>query len=184
MRKKTKSKKVAKKKPAKRKAGKKPQGRPKKYNASYVKQARVAARHGAADNQLAELFCVAPSRIVDWKIKYPEFAEAIEEGRAEFDTGQVELSLRQQALPHDEVTEIRELRGRNTKKDPKGRKMTTTGERRKKKVVNVHAAVTVLKADKPEKYGDTIKLPDVSDVLKDLLKEIGSGGSGLPISER
>ncbi len=86
-------------------------GRPKKYDPAYAKQAREACKFGANDVQLAKLFGVAgESSIRAWKLKYPKFAKAIREGREAFDIGAVELSLFQQALPHDEVTLIYELR--------------------------------------------------------------------------
>lgn len=159
--------KVKKKKPNKRATR---QGRPSKYNATYVAQAKECARNNLNDTQIAKILGVAPSRIVDWKIKYPDFAEAIREGRAEYDTGEVELSFRQQALPHDEVMQIHELRDRGRGKK---RKMTLVGKRVKKNIVNVHAAEKVLKVEMPEKYGDRVKigvdaqsLADVAAIMK------------------
>lgn len=166
--------KTVKKKKAKKskRQARKPRGRPKKYNAAYVKQAHAAARNNLTDKQLAELFGVEASTVAKWKVAHSDFAEAIEEGRAEFATGQVELSFRQQALPHDEVTQLYELRGKDTK-TKKNRKMTLVGKRVKKDAVNVHAAERVLKAEMPEKYGDKVKvgvdaqsLADIAAIMK------------------
>ena len=128
-------------------------GRPKKYDPAYAKQAREACKFGASDAQLAKLFGVGASTISGWKLKYPKFAKAIQEGRAALEAGEVELSLRQQALPHDEVKNIHELRGRGRNK-----KMMLVSRHVKKNVVNIRAIERVLKAEMPEKYGDKLKL--------------------------
>lgn len=137
---------------AKKKAGKK-MGPPVKYHASFANQAKLACQRGASDTDLAKLFGVTRQTIREWRLKYEKFEQAIKEGREAFATGEVEVNFRRQALPHDEIVEIHELKGRG-----KNRKMTLTGKRIKKDVVNTHAGERVLKAEKPDKYGDKMDL--------------------------
>ena len=153
------------KKAKKNKVGSKHPGRPERYNASYADQARKACKNGFNDKQLAEMFGVANKSVIyKWKQKHPEFAKAIRKGREKFAAGEVELSFRQLALPHDEVTQIHELRGRG-----KRRKMTLVAERVKKKVVNIRAAERVLKTHMPEKYGDKPAVGVNAESIVDIL---------------
>ena len=99
------AKKSAKKKPAKPKAGRKTE-----YKLAYVKIALKFCEDGHfSDRALAKRFDVDPKTIANWKQTHPKFAEAIKEGIWAFDNGQIEMSLRQQAQPHDEVTIREEL---------------------------------------------------------------------------
>lgn len=153
-------------------------GRPTKFKKIFVEQAKQAARNAMADKQIADILGVSPAIIVKWKIEHPEFGEAIREGREELELGNVELSLRQQALPHDEVTQRFELKGRKTKKNPQGRKLTMVGKSVKKNVANVHAAEKILKAEMPKKYGDKVELsvPKPVKVDPELIKACRDAG--------
>ena len=156
------------KKATKNKVSSKRPGRPERYDASYAAQARKACKNGLNDGQLAQLFGVANRSVIyKWKQKHPKFARAIKEGRAAFDIGAVERSLLQQALPHDEVTQLHELRGRGEKQ-----KMTLTGQRVKKNVVNIRAAEKVLKTYMPEKYGDKVAADVRAESIVDILAKV------------
>jgi hypothetical protein len=52
-------------------------GRPTKYRKPYAAQARKLCLLGATDIQLAEFFEVSESTISLWKVKHPEFSEAV-----------------------------------------------------------------------------------------------------------
>ncbi len=63
-----------------------PGGRPSKYDEAFVLKAEELARLGATDVEMAEYFHVAPSTFADWKVKYPEFSEAIKAGKLPSDS--------------------------------------------------------------------------------------------------
>lgn len=70
---------------------KKKNGRPLLYKEDYVRQARIACEElGATDKKLAKLFGVSVDSIHDWKIRYPEFKQAIIEGKDVFNTATAE----------------------------------------------------------------------------------------------
>jgi hypothetical protein len=61
-------------------------GRPTKYKPEYAEIARkLCAQCGFIDLQLAQWFKVNIDTIYQWKIKHPEFAEALKVGKAETD---------------------------------------------------------------------------------------------------
>lgn len=88
-----------------------PAGRPTKYKPEYAEQARKLCGLGATDAQLADFFDVAISTICLWKVKYPEFSEAISVPKEVADS-RVEQSLYRRAMgyEHDEV-DIRVVNG-------------------------------------------------------------------------
>jgi len=135
---------------AKKKA-KNDNGRPSKYKAAYAQQAATVCELGASDAKLAKLFGVTRSTIFEWYSKYPKFNEAVRKARAALAAGQVERSLIQQALPHDEVTQYHQLKGRG-----RNRKMTLVATKTVKNKVSVPAAERVLKSAMPDKYGDKL----------------------------
>lgn len=92
-----KAKKVAAKKavqgaPAKKGAG----GRPSKYKPEFAKQAKFLADKGCTDPEVAAFFEVALSTVSLWKLKHPEFSEALRLGKAEADS-RVERALFERA---------------------------------------------------------------------------------------
>lgn len=92
-----KAKKVAAKKavqgtPAKKGAG----GRPSKYKPEFAKQAKFLADKGCTDLEVAAFFEVALSTVSLWKLKHPEFSEALRLGKAEADS-RVERALFERA---------------------------------------------------------------------------------------
>jgi hypothetical protein len=72
-------------------------GRASKFEDIFVHQAKLLARRGADDNELAEFFDVSVRTIFNWRRAYPEFAEATKVGRADADD-RVERSLYERAV--------------------------------------------------------------------------------------
>jgi hypothetical protein len=128
-------------------------GRPDKYDESMAERAGEMAECGYSDRAMWSKLGIEQRTFYNYKKEHKVFAKAIEDGRRRLVDNDIEPSYMQQAIPHDEVVELRELRGRGKKK-----KMTTVGERVHKDVVNVLAAEKILKVHKPEKYGDKLQL--------------------------
>lgn len=64
----------------------KPTGRPPVYSDTFVEQARVACSDlGATDIKLAKMFGVSKNCIYDWKRKHPDFKQAIQDGKDQYD---------------------------------------------------------------------------------------------------
>jgi len=89
-------------KPAAKKAATQPQGkkgaggRPSKYKPEFAKQAKFLADKGCTDPEVATFFEVALSTVSLWKLKHPEFSEALRLGKAEADS-RVERALFERA---------------------------------------------------------------------------------------
>jgi uncharacterized protein YjcR len=61
-------------------------GRPSKYKSEYAEIAKkLCAKCAFTDTQLADWFEVSVRTINEWKLKHPEFAEALKVGKAETD---------------------------------------------------------------------------------------------------
>jgi transposase len=86
--------------------GSKPQqvGRPSKYKDEYASQAEKFCKLGATDEQLADFFEVDVSTISEWKLKYPEFSEALRKGKMVADALVAE-SLFQRAIGYEHDSE-------------------------------------------------------------------------------
>lgn len=80
--------------------------RPTKYKPEYAKQAAVACKLGATDQDLAELFDVSRSTLSLWKIEFPEFSDALKDAKEVADV-RVERALYQKAVgyshPEDDI---------------------------------------------------------------------------------
>lgn len=80
--------------------------RPTKYKPEYAKQAAVACKLGATDQDLAELFDVSRSTINLWKIEFSEFSDALKDAKEVADI-RVERALYQKAVgyshPEDDI---------------------------------------------------------------------------------
>lgn len=62
------------------------EGRPSKYNPDKMpERARRLALLGLPDTELAETFNINIETLYDWKLKYPAFSNAIEEGKIDAD---------------------------------------------------------------------------------------------------
>lgn len=79
-------------------------GRPSTYRARYAAAAAILARNGASDAQLADFFGVPQSTIHRWKIRYPSFRKAIEDGNEAL-TPWVERSLAHRAMGYTHDSE-------------------------------------------------------------------------------
>ncbi len=62
-----------------------PAGRPTKYLARYVKEARGLCKLGATDEVLSDYFNVTISTITLWKKEHPEFSAAIAKAKVDAD---------------------------------------------------------------------------------------------------
>lgn len=71
-------------------------GRPSKYRAEYARQAALLGRKGCTDPEVAEFFAVAVSTVALWKLKHPEFSDALKLSKAEADE-RVERALFERA---------------------------------------------------------------------------------------
>lgn len=61
-------------------------GRPSKYKPEYAETAsKLCARLGFTDEQLADWFEIGIRTLHEWKLKHPDFAEALKVGKAETD---------------------------------------------------------------------------------------------------
>ena len=60
---------------------KKPRGRPSAYKEEYCKQAYKLCLLGAKDTQLADFFNVSEQTLNAWKNQYPDFLEALKDGK-------------------------------------------------------------------------------------------------------
>lgn len=88
-----------------------PAGRPTAYKPDYVEQAKKLSKMGATDAEMAEFFGVAISTLNLWKVKHPEFSEALSIGK-EIADNRVVNSLYQRAMgySHPDV-DIRVVEG-------------------------------------------------------------------------
>jgi hypothetical protein len=134
-------------------------GRPTDYKEEYNEQAEKLCKLGATDKELADFFEVAESTIYEWKIKNPEFSEAVKKGKIIADA-EVANSFHKRAVgyQYDEVT--------FEKLDNKvNLEITSAGDIKqddsyKKKVVtkeippDAGAALNWLKNRQPEKWRD------------------------------
>lgn len=129
-----------------------------KYDKSFAKRAeRYCARYNATDKDLAAEFNVTERTINGWKRKYPHFRRSVNRGR-EHTKEHIEYTLRQLAMPHDEVIEHKELQGEGEEA-----KLVTVSQKIRKGVVNVSAAMKVLAADDPERFGNKVNIGGQED---------------------
>lgn len=80
--------------------------RPSKYKLEFAKQAAVACKLGATDQDLSELFSVSRSTVNLWKIEFLEFSDALKDAKTVADA-RVERALYQKAVgyshPEDDI---------------------------------------------------------------------------------
>lgn len=90
-------------------------GQPSPYREEYCKQARVLARRGATDADLAEAFDVCLRTIFNWRAAHPEFAEACKVGKDAADD-EAERSLYSRVRGYDyEAEEVFCYKGQITR---------------------------------------------------------------------
>lgn len=74
------------------------EGRPSKYNAEFHPMlAESLANQGAIDKTIAGKFKISTVTLIEWKKKYPEFANALKRGKSEPDS-KVQNALYKNAL--------------------------------------------------------------------------------------
>ena len=92
-----------------------PGGRPTKYKPEMVEQAKKLCGLGATDAELADFFKVSIASISLWKTVYPEFSEALIDGKAVADK-RVVSALYHKAIGYShEETDIRVVNGKVVK---------------------------------------------------------------------
>lgn len=81
-------------------------GRPSKFKTEFIEQAKNYATLGATDEQMALFFEVHLSTFYEWKVKHPEFREALIVSKGVYDS-QIERSLAERARgyshPEDKI---------------------------------------------------------------------------------
>lgn len=84
---------------------------PKGYAADFPELGRKLALLGATDEEIAGVFGVSPTAIAEWKVAYPEFAQALTDGKRKADASVADrLFQRAMGYEHDEV-DIRVVAG-------------------------------------------------------------------------
>ena len=125
-----------------------------KFERGFIARILKYAAHGATNKEMAEYLGVTEQTFYNWIKEYPEFARALEEVDRSRAAGEVEKAYFKQALPHDEVVEIHELKGRG-----KRAKMKLVGKRIAKNVVSKKAAKDILQAYKSDRYSEKLQIP-------------------------
>lgn len=122
--------------------------RPTKYRDSFPIIARAMCRIGAKDEDLAKAFEVKVRTIYRWEKKYPEFCQALKEGKAKVDA-EVEDSLLKRAMGYEyEETKIIGRKGKN------GDTIERVEKTRKQVAPDVLAAIFWLKNRRPDLWRD------------------------------
>lgn len=88
---------MASKKKAQAKKSSRGRGRPSKLSDEIIEQTFKLCLLGATDEELADFFKVARSTINNWKLKHPEFLDALKRGKEKADA-EVADALRNRAL--------------------------------------------------------------------------------------
>ena len=146
-----------------------------KFERGFIARILKYAAHGATNKEMAEYLGVTEQTFYNWIREYPEFARALEEADRSRAAGEVEKAYFKQALPHDEVVEIHELKGRG-----KREKMKLVGKRVAKNAVNTHAARNILQAYKSDRYSEKLQIPGGVNLkinIKPLGKNSADGGT-------
>jgi hypothetical protein len=73
-----------------------------KFDRTICKRAKLLCLLGATDAQMAKIFGVADSTWSDWKVKHPELAQALHDGKYEADA-KVAVSLYQRATGYRHI---------------------------------------------------------------------------------
>jgi len=98
-------------------------GRPSDYSPDILPTVAELALAGATDQEIADSIGVDRSTYYRWRIRYPEFRDAIKEGKPEADRKVID-SLYTKALAGDTTAQIFWLKNRQSK-DWKDRKEIT-----------------------------------------------------------
>jgi len=148
-------------------------GQPTKYKHTYNRQALVLAEKGFTDKDVAEIFSVTEQTINNWKKKFPQFFESLKKGKDIADQKVVQ-SLYQRALGYSHPdTHISNHQGHITKTNII-----------KHYAPDTTACIFWLKNRDKENWRDVQERKHgITDALADLIREVSSSGSGIPIDE-
>lgn len=136
-------------------------GQPTKYKPEYCEQGYKLCLLGAIDTEMADFFGVAESTFHDWKLKHPEFKEALQRGKMVADANVASrLYERATGYSHPE-TKIATYEGQ----------ITDTKEVTKHYPPDSTSAIFWLKNRQPQKWRDktetSVTLNDDFDSLMD-----------------
>jgi hypothetical protein len=132
-------------------------GQPTKFRQAFIEEAeRVCEQEGFTDKQLAQHFKVGSGTIGNWKRSYPEFAQAVREGKSRFDTDVVENQLLKKIMGG-------EYEERHYERNSQGRRVLT------RVVIKMQdpdtlAMIFWLKNRNPARWGDRKKNDHSGDV--------------------
>ena len=119
-----------------------------KYDESFPKKAGIYAKAGDHDGEIADQLGICPATFYNYKRQYPEFAEALESGRA-MPEMQVEDSLLELAMGLCYVNTVVQY--------PGGKEVKTVRQR----PPDVRAMIHWL--EKNKQYGDDYVLPEIAE---------------------
>lgn len=136
--------------------------RPSKYKPEFVEQARKLCLLGATDQEMADFFEVTVSTLNLWKLRHPEFSEALKAGKEAADN-RVERSLFQQAIGYEQ-DEVKIFM-------PANAEAPVYAPFRAKVAPNVTAAIFWLKNRRKAEWRDKVEVEHgLDDNLADALK--------------
>lgn len=150
-----------------------PNGAPIKYEEDFARQVRMlCADGGFTDAKIAQFFDIHRSTIYEWKKTYPEFAQAIKEGKEEALVDEVERSMYKRAIGYKYTEITRELKpvivvgpdGKTTEAYDIAEQLIVTKKVRKESPPETGAGCFVLKNRRPERWKDTKNLEHSGEV--------------------
>lgn len=131
-------------------------GRPTDYSSRFSTWARALARRGLSEKEIAKEIGIALSTLNEWGKKYPEFSDALKEGKSESDSA-VENALFKRAVGY-EYEEIRVIAAPESK-NPSGKQKPMKIEKTAKHVPGDVGAMTLwLKNRRPDLWRDARKI--------------------------
>ncbi|MEM5785840.1 MAG: hypothetical protein AAGU11_00900 [Syntrophobacteraceae bacterium] len=141
-------------------------GRPTEYDREYhpAKALKYCATHGFTLDQLADVFDVNRDTIYEWKNTHPEFSDAIQKGKDEYDSDIAEACLKKRVTGFEAVERV-------YKADADG--VLVLEEVKKKQIApDVAACFIWLKNRRPGRWRDRQEIafehPDRSEYLENL----------------
>lgn len=118
------------------------------FKPEYIHQAYIACSElGATDIKLAKLFNVVKATIYNWKKDFPDFKEAIQLGRDEYDSEIVENNLLKRATGYKYMETATDL--------DKNGNVTSSRTTKKVQAPDVTAQIFWLKNRHPDRWRDS-----------------------------
>jgi len=132
-----------------------------KYREEYIKLVRWMARAGLTDKEIAEEIGIQRSTLNNWKKRYPEFAEALKQGKDVIDD-MVEDALLKRALGYEyEETKI-------IAEDKKVKQVVKT---KKSFIPDTTAQIFWLKNRRPDKWRDRRDIEHAGNINHNIREE-------------